>query len=397
MTITKTYYYFVLSKDFGLAFTFASFVPYLLSLGLSYSQVAFVNMMYAGIVFLGELPTGMFADSRSRVWSLQVGTWLWVFGAILYACAQGVWSAVLADGIFAVGSAFISGARQAWITDALNRQGRGKELRHVFGTTAMYSGIACVIGGSLGVFLSMIDMRLIWVPLVFGSLVSLYVAYAHMPGHGEPIKRISKKEALKKSIKLLCQNRSLAWVLMILVLTGGFMAFNHYWSPLAQTFWGREALSWVWPLLYGCTALAGYLVRKHEHLERYGSTWIVMTLFLAGGSLLLVRLLPFHVWILGMMMMHELTRGVLAPLVDTYVQKRVEESYRATFGSLQSFIAHFGFTLAPAIIWLSLDGEPNTPDTITWLWVVAGGFIVVFAAILWLFRPRKDLLITEET
>ncbi|HCB19699.1 TPA: hypothetical protein DEP34_05015 [Candidatus Uhrbacteria bacterium] len=397
MSITKTYYLFVLSKDFGLAFTFASFVPYLLWLGLSYSEVAFVNMVFAGVVFLGELPTGMFADGKSRVWSLRAGVWLWIIGSIFYACARGVWTAALADGIFAVGNAFLSGARQAWITDALKKHGREKELRHVFGTTAMLSGIACVIGGFLGVFLSSVHMRLIWPPLIVGCLVSLYIAYYHMKDDGEPQERISQWQALKCSVNLLRQSHALSWILIILVVTGGFMTFNHYWSPLSESIWGRSSLAWVWPLLYGSTALAGYLVRRHEHLERYGSTWIVTALFLAGGSLALVRFLPLPFWIMGMMMMHELTRGILGPLIDTYVQKRVESSYRATFGSLQSFIAHFGFTLTPAFVWLSLDGKPNTPDTITWLWFIAGGFIVITAMILWVFRPKKESSIPEES
>jgi len=396
MNITKTYYLFVLSKDFGLAFTFASFVPYLLWLGLSYSEVAFINMVFAGVVFLGELPTGMFADSRSRVWSLRAGVWLWIIGSVFYALAQGVWTAALADGIFAIGNAFLSGARQAWITDALKKHGREKELRHVFGTTAMLSGIACVIGGALGVLLSSIHMRLIWPPLILGCLVSLYIAYVHMKDDGEPAERVSEWEALKRSVKLLRQSHALSWILIILVVTGGFMTFNHYWSPLAQSLWGRGSLTWIWPLLYGSTALAGYLVRKHEHLERYGSSWIVTMLFCAGGSLALVYFVPMPFWILGMMMVHELSRGVLGPLMDTYVQKRVESSYRATFGSLQSFIAHFGFTLAPAIVWVSLDGEPDTPNTILRLWFITGGGMAVVALVLWLLRPRKDMIAIKD-
>jgi DHA3 family tetracycline resistance protein-like MFS transporter len=396
MNITKTYYLFVLSKDFGLAFTFASFVPYLLWLGLSYSEVAFINMVFAGVVFLGELPTGMFADSRSRVWSLRAGVWLWIIGSVFYALAQGVWTAALADGIFAIGNAFLSGARQAWITDALKKHGREKELRHVFGTTAMLSGIACVIGGALGVLLSSIHMRLIWPPLILGCLVSLYIAYVHMKDDGEPAERVSEWEALKRSVKLLRQSHALSWILIILVVTGGFMTFNHYWSPLAQSLWGRGSLTWIWPLLYGSAALAGYLVRKHEHLERYGSSWIVTMLFCAGGSLALVYFVPMPFWILGMMMVHELSRGVLGPLMDTYVQKRVESSYRATFGSLQSFIAHFGFTLAPAIVWISLDGEPDTPNTILRLWFITGGGMAVVALVLWLLRPRKDMIAIKD-
>jgi MFS family permease len=396
MNITKIYYTFVLSKNFGIAFTFASFVPFLLSIGLTYAEVALVNFVFAGVVFLAELPTGMLADGKSRAWSLRAGTWFWILGASIYLCANGFWIAALADGVLAIGSAFLSGARQAWITDALARYGRSGELRQVFAKEAIFRGIACVIGGTLGVFLSTIHLRLIWIPAIIGPIISLVIAYRYINGDGEPIERVSEKEAFTKSVNLLRRTPSLLWVLVLLIVFGGVMAFNHYWTPYFEEIASREFIALLWPIIYGSTIVAGFIMHRVKVRAGQEGNLILLGLFLTGFSLVLVPFVPTLSLIVFLIAIHEFGRGIFSVAVESFVQHRVESSYRATFGSLQSFISHIGLALVPLIVWFALSGKPNTPQTIELLWLIAGGVMASAALIFFFLKPKDVCLLKEE-
>lgn len=389
MNITTSYYLFVLFKDFGISFTFASFVPFLLSIGLTYGEVALVNAIYAGVVFAAELPTGMLADGKSRRWSMKAGVWFWLIGALIYFCANGFWIAALADAVLAIGAAFLSGARQAWITDALKRHGRSDELRDVFANESTYRGLAYVLGGSLGVLISLIDLRLIWVPGMLGSIASLVVVYRYLNGDGEPIERVTEKEAFKRSIILLRRNRSLLWVLGILVSFGGIMAFNHYWAPYFEEQVGRWVLSLLWPMIYGSCTFAGIFMRRVKTAVGQEGHYLWVSLFVTGLSIALVKFVPSFWIVVVLVAIHEFARGVFGVAHASFVQHRVESSYRATFGSLQSFISYSGLTIVPIIVWLVLTGKPNTADTIETLWFIAGGAMAVLGLLFYFLKPKE--------
>jgi len=347
-----------------------------------------VNFVFAFTVFVAELPTGMLADGKSRAWSLRAGVWFLIVGAGLYACANGFWMAAIADCVLAIGSAFLSGARQAWITDALARHGRSQELRKVFANEAMLRGMACVIGGTLGVFLSLIHLRLIWLPAIIGPIASLVIAYRFINGDGEPLERVSEKEALKKSLKLINRSPSLLWVLGLMIAFGGVMAFNHYWTPYFEECVSREFIAYLWPVIYGSTIVAGFVMHRAKVKVGQESKLIILGLFLTGFSLVLVRFVPFMSVIVLLVALHEFGRGVFVVAVESFVQHRVESSYRATFGSLQSFVSHIGLALVPLIVWFALSGKPNTPATIELLWLIAGGIMAATALVFFLIRPK---------
>lgn len=121
---------------------------------------------------------------------------------------------------------------------------------------------------------------------------------------------------------------------------------------------------------------------------------IVFALFLTGTSLLLVKFIPWIWMVVAFVAIHEFGRGVFAVAIDSFVQHRVESSYRATFGSLQSFIAHIGLALVPLIVWVALTGKPNTSETIEMLWFISGAIMAGVAILFFLFKP-KDVCATE--
>ncbi len=388
MRAAHIYYLYDAIADFGLAMTVTAYAPFLISIGLTLGEVSLLNAFFWLTAVLAELPTGMLADGKSRAWSLKMGCAFLTFGGIAYLFAQGFWSAVIGECLVGVGMAFFSGAEQAWVTDALHREGRDHERRQVFATAGMIRGLVMVIGGVIGSFIALSNVRFIWLPLVFTSPLALLVVHRLMNGQGEPIHKMTEIEALHASIKLLRGSRALAWVIAVTIVFGAVIAFNHFWSPYFQPLVGTLALSWVWAIIYIGFALSAVLVRRLTIPQGKEATWIIASVVVSGIGLACAGLFSGLAWPLSAVIVHEFGRGMFNPLVDSFVQHRVESGYRATFGSLQSLLGRIGLVIAPVLIWLAIRHDPNTPSTIGFVWVVCGIVLVVGAFVLSLFRPK---------
>lgn len=124
-------------------------------------------------VLLGEIPTGVVADTFSRKWSVVVGTFI-LGGAQFASGLMEVFPAFLVTQfIWGIGWTFISGAEIAWVTDEtgsaeeveplLLRRGRFQFVATFVGI-AVFSGLghfwslagAVLVAGSIGIIWSMV-------------------------------------------------------------------------------------------------------------------------------------------------------------------------------------------------------------------------------------------------
>ena len=382
------YYLFLSLVRLGMFATVTAYVPFLMSLGLSLGEIALVNAVYWAVVMLAEVPTGMLADGRGRAWSLKMGALVSFVGAALYMTATGLYSAMFAEAVIAIGTAFLSGADSAWLADALTRAGRAQTLRHVYATAGMWSGAIGIVGGIAGALLALQGYRFIWVVMMVTAPLAWALAHYRMNHMGEAIDPLTEREALRASVRALRASTALRWVIVAAVLFGAVVSFNHYWAPYFERYGGQMGLAGIWTLMYGSLVVASWFARRLTLPLGSEARWLALALLLAGAGLMA---LPFSPWLatsLALVVVHELGRGLFAPLAETFVQHRVESGYRATYGSLQSFLGKGGLMATSLVVWLAIGGEPNTTDTIAKVWLSAGGMIVLGVAILYWFRPR---------
>ncbi len=390
MRVTTTYYLFASLIAFGMGLQATLYVPFLLTLGLSLSQVALVNVLFWMAVVAAEIPTGMLADGRSRAWSLKLGGLFCAVGFVSYAAAQGFWSAAVAETLEAIGQAFLSGALQAWLADALLRERQHmRDLRRVYATEAILSAVAVIAGGVLGAALGLISTRVVFlVAAVFFVLASL-VAHRVMNGRGEPEHRVSEWEALRLSVVLLRQSRDLRWIVLATLLFGAVVVFNHYWTPFFAPHVGVFGLSWVWAFMHVALVPSGFWIRRAHIPVGKESGWIVFAFLCAGVGLVVLGASNGLTLALSAMTLHEIGRGLFRPLADTFVQHRVESHYRATFSSLNSFLGKIGLALAPLVVGIAIRDLPDTTKTISLVWFATGMVMLIGTAALWLNRPRQ--------
>lgn len=384
------FYLYDAIADFGLAMTVTAYSPFLLSIGLTLAEISLVNAIFWLTIVFAEIPTGMLADGKSRVWSLKMGCVLMMFGGLAYFFANGFFTAMIAECLVGVAMAFFSGAEQAWVTDALHKEGRDSERRRVFATAGMIRGFVMVIGGFFGSLIALTHIRYIWLPLVFTSPLAWIVVHKLMNGHGEPMHKLTEMEALRASVSLLKTSRALVWVIVMTIVFGAVISFNHFWSPYFQPRVGTMGLSWVWAIMYIGFALSAVLVRRLTVSQGQEAIWIIASVVISGVGLACVGLNSGLVVPLSAVVVHEFGRGMFQPLVDSFVQHRVESGYRATFGSLQSLLGRIGLVITPALIWFTIRHDPNTLETIAFVWFVCGIFLIAGALLLFLIRPRSN-------
>ena len=385
----KAYYLFAVLSTIGFAFLSASYALFLLHIGLTLSDISLVNILFWGIAIFSELPTGMMADARSRAWSLRIGTALGSVSFSLYFFAESLASVLFAEAVMGIGMAFCSGAEQAWITDALKKRGEFHLVRRVLATAGLLRSFMILVGGALGTLMYAFSPRFIWLPGIVSFLLALLLLAKRMNGEGEPENRISEREAIKRSWRLLQKSRSLKWVIAALVISGAVKPFDLYWSIFVTTQFPAVHLSWIWFLMFGATVPSAWMIRRLPGSIHKEEAWIVGALFVSGGGLFFIAILggiaPFFCGVIA----YELSRGAFTPLTDAFIQHRVESSYRATFGSLQAFLGRGGFFLSTILVWLGTCGQENTVETISMTWIASAAVIMLGGLLLFLLRPRS--------
>ncbi|MBI4133204.1 MFS transporter [Candidatus Uhrbacteria bacterium] len=393
------YYWFQALSTFGTMCTAAIYALFLFSIGLSIAEVAAINVAFWTIIILGEVPTGMFADGRSRVWSIRTGAALRLAGVLVYFVVTDVWSALAAELVVGLAEAFLSGVLQAWITDALGRRGEANELRRVFATASVVRGAAALAVGILGAFVgALIGLRAVWLLAALFLVGALILAWWGMRGDGEPLKRISGWAAFGRAIRVLAARRALWWAAAAAVVAGVSVPIGHYWAPFySARLGGIEVFSetvcispWlgvVWTIVFVPVTIAGFLVRRLSVRLGQEAVWVAGSLVLSGIGVAFIGLLPGLLAPSVLLVMHEIGRGAFEPLLESFTQHRIESSYRATYGSLQSLIGRFGYAGTLAGVWVGTSGAPSTLATMVFVLVVCGSIQAGLAILLWLLRP----------
>jgi DHA3 family tetracycline resistance protein-like MFS transporter len=380
-------YEFLASIALGLAATTGSLLQ--LQVGMSLADIAFVNIVFWVTIILAELPTGMLADGKSRIWSIRIGIVLFAISAFTYACVQGVRTALIAEITLGIGLAFISGAEQAWITDALKKRGEEKLIGKAFGSQAMASAAGVLIGGVLGAFLGTVNLRLGWITAGFFMCASAYVAWRVMDDSGEIDDKATELEAFRLSCRALRSQPGLLWSVAATIVFGLVVSFNHFWQPYFVEDVGQAGLGWVWAVIQASLVLAGWLVRRNGVPEGRGAEGILLALFLSGAGLLAVSLMTGMPAMLLCLSVHEFGRGLFRPIMSAYTQTRVESRFRATFGSLQSLLGKTGLALALVLVWFLSEGKEASRETIGFIWTVSGSLLVLGVLFLWNVRPKE--------
>jgi len=153
---------------------------------------------------------------------------------------------------------------------------------------------------------------------------------------------------------------------------------------------GTVGLSAVWAMMYLSVTISALFVRKMPISQGDEARGILVSMMLTACGMIIAGFAS-GLWIpLSGVMIHEFGRGIQDPLISSFVQHRVDSSFRATFGSLQSLLSRVGYLITPLIIWASIQQEPDSASTIQWVWLMCGIILLLGTGVLYFFRPQSS-------
>ncbi len=391
------YFIYTALKGFGFGLITAMWLIYLQQRrGLSLTEATFVDVAFWIAAVLGEVPTGIVADTFSRKTSLVAGTALMSVSIFAWAAAPTVPLIMLAYAGLAIGVTFLSGAEDAFFYESMQIAGRANSYTRLVGLAgATMLGATAIGSAASGLFAS---VALILPFLIAG--VSLLATLGVVLTFKEPQveekvdgqARKSYREILRQSFSLMRARPALRSPMLYLALVP--MA-----ALIMETFFLQpQAVALGVPI-----AGIGVLVMATQITNMVGSTWadriarrlgeervlyivpgiivfslILLAAFQVVGSLLWIAVISF-------------VTAILRPIVLNRVQSQVSDNVRATILSMQSLIATLLLAISEPILGVIAD-RSGLPTAYVAL-AVGLGVLVLF--LFW--TSSQDLLISAQS
>ena len=365
----------------SIAFFFATYVIFLTGAGLDLFEVNLINAIFMITNFLMEVPTGIVADVYGRKRSLVLSCFVTSLALFVYFISDSFWFFALAEVVAAIGHSLCSGAFKAWMVDEVNATSEGFDIRRAYraGKFSDCSGI--LIGGVVGGYIGQTNIALPWLASSVLLFVTGIVAILIM-------KELAwqKKEENERSYKLmfktlkfgisLCKTSPALVFVMSLGFVWGFalMPFNMYWQPRFKVF-GLEVyqLGWMYFGIVLMVMLGAVLSAYVFQVFKSNKRSIFFTFCLLAFGMLMSAWANTLSFGLIMFYIHEIARGMYEPLLDDYLNKRIESGVRATILSFYSMLTTFG-----AFWGLLVSGQIAKHYSIESAWTFSGIIVILF-------------------
>ncbi|HLO31017.1 MAG TPA: MFS transporter [Anaerolineales bacterium] len=389
------YFVYTALKGFGFGLITAMWLIYLQQRrGLSLTQATFVDVAFWIAAVLGEVPTGIVADTFGRKTSLAVGVALMSLSIFAWAIAPTVPLIVLAYAGLAIGVTFLSGAEDAFFFESIQITGRANSYTHLVGLAGATMLGATALGSAASGLFASVDLILPFLIAGISLLATLGIVLTFKEPQienkldGRP--RKSYAEILRQSFALMRARPTLRSPMLYLALVP--MA-----ALVMETFFLQpQAVALGVPI-----AGIGILVMATQFINMAGSTWadriagrlgegrilyltpaiIVISLVLLAVFQLLFSLL----WIAVI----SFATAVLRPIVLNRIQNQVSDNVRATILSMQSLLATMLLAVSEPILGVMADrsGLPAAYFTL------AAGLGILVLLLFW--TSSQHLLLPE--
>lgn len=378
--IIKIYVALSFLLSLSIAFHFATYQLFLASRGMNLLQINIINMFFIAGILLFEVPTGAFADVFGRKKSIVCGFFALALSAFIYYIGNSFLMFVLAELVGAVGLTFLSGAMEAWAVDSLNFHGFEGDLSNVFRHEVQFSQIGIVFGSLTGGYLGNFDLALPWLASSFSIFIVGIVAVFTLQE-----KYILKKEfklsfqpfkkTITDSIKFGYQKKSIWFIIFFgMILSFVFQALNMQWPFVFRGSYGFSVsdLGWLFVGVSLMTMLGSYLSKMFSRIVKTDKNAIVLSQGITAVGIIGASTMIGVVPVVFAFLLHEMGRGMLSPLKQSYLNNRIPQEQRATILSFDSMIGNVGSFLG-----LLGSGYLAQRSGIPLTWFVSGCILVL--------------------
>ncbi|MDP3770078.1 MAG: MFS transporter [bacterium] len=377
----RLYLAFSFAIKLGISFISAIYAMFLISRGLDLFEVSLVNFSFFTVLFIMEIPTGVFADSFGRKLSFILSCFLIGIGMFVYGQAHALGGFILAEVICAVGHTFLSGAFQAWFVDTLKYHGYTGTLDRVFSQEQSVANCAGILGAIAGAFLADWGSALPWIAgggiWMMTGIAAIFLIKEEYFVH----RRFSVNDCFAplKRLPRLARNFGIRnSAVRFILLMGGFQiivvqAPNMQWQPFFQPFLGsKTSFGFLFAAIYVSLLVGSYLAPRFLKICGSEKRALLASQIVIGIGMMISAAVGIFSFALAMFLVHEVMRGLFRPIKDAYLNDHIPSQERATLISLEATILHFG-----GMIGLLATGFAAQQTSIATTWIISALFLII--------------------
>ncbi|MBN2102335.1 MAG: MFS transporter [Candidatus Aenigmarchaeota archaeon] len=347
--------------------------------GISFTQIMILQSVFMFSIFVLEIPTGAVADRFGRKASLILGAFVTIIAVALYSAYPNFLLFVVAEFLWAMGAAFMSGANEALVYDSLKVSGSEKTSKRILGRFSGFHLLGIMVSGPIGSIIAYsVGLRYAMLFSVIPFLIAVFVGLLlREPPVMTPLEKRGYKDTITDGLKYFSKHRTLKILAFdsIIIHALSFMLIWMY-QPLLQNF-GLSIL-FFGVVHAGIAGTEAVIMNRFEWLEKiFGSKrkYILGSALITGLSMMMLGINP-HIELSVILIIivggFGLTRQAL---LSNYMNKHIESGKRATVLSTVSMLSRLASGLLYPLIGILVD------FSLSWAFIILGIMIVAFSLI----------------
>ena len=363
---------------------------------LSIDQVLILESIYYLSVVVLEVPSGYFSDSIGRKTTLLISSLGFCLAYILFAFGSTFVVLTAAQFLLACGMAFRSGTSTVFHYESLKALGKAEEYgdreAQVYKRSFLFSGIAILAGGALGIF----NLRFGYVLSLITAAAGLFFVFRFQnPTSNE--KSFTLLKQLKACLSYL-KNRQLRWLfvygLCLFILMHVPYEFYQPYLKILETKTVSIPLNaaLLSGIIYALTrVIASWFAGKSVRFaERFGLIAMLSTAFIWEVLVIGIMGSVLHYGIIAIILMRSVPMALTKAPINATVTPQIQAGQRATYLSIQSLTNRMGFAFTLLLISLGIAGDQAADwPTLKYALRISAGLGLLFIAILVIGFPGR--------
>lgn len=349
---------FYVIKALGIYFIAPIRIIYLISFGLTFSQIGMMELAAAITIIFLEIPSGIYADMFGRKKSRLIA---YVLSFLAFTCLSlGSSPAIFIFGwaLSGAADAFQSGAQDALIFDTLKQLGRETEYIKMKSRFLLINTISVIMGSLAGAYLYSVDRRLPWYLVTATIFVSMLI-FLTIKEPKFASKFITFKEHFENFKKSLAYSLSKIEVKRLLLLGVALgLPMYVFTTLISQPYlisrgFSVQSLGIIFSIITGAGGLIASLTHR---IEPYLKQKISFALIILSFTLLLVGMgIIQSPLVLILLVAFYIIDNFKNVIIDNYLNESINSESRVTVLSVQSFINNIAISLLFVFIGYLVD------------------------------------------
>ncbi len=331
---------------------------YLLSKGLSFTQIMILQVIFSIAVILLEIPTGSISDLIKRKYVLAISRLFLAFGFLLLTLASSFYVFIISEILVAIAISLNSGTDTALTYDYLLANKKESEFAKVQGHAFFLLGVTTAIACLLSGFLFEINKDIPIIISVIWTLISsvLIIFFKEINTSKEGTRKTYKEflNNISAGFKYAKNNQRVRTIVLFTIFLTFFFGVTFWFYPpymeeinLSVRYFG---------IVFAGMNLIWALSSKYAHIyiqKTKGYTLISLSWILSIGFIFSSMLRNF----LGMFSFtgEQTIRGIQPIAVNKYINKHIPTNMRATIISYNSLIAMISTSISKLFFGYTMD------------------------------------------